>query len=320
MANAPKTLQEAIIYFADADNCLTFLAERRWPNGVTCPRCGSENVGFIKSRRLWQCKDRSHPKAQFSIKVGTIFEDSAVALDKWLVAMWMLANCKNGISSHQLSRAIGVTQKTAWFMLHRLRLALQGDSEVKLSGEVEADESFIGGKARNMHKSKREERIQGRGTVGKAIVMGVLERHGEVRASVIPNRRKGQVQGEVRKHVEPGAAIFTDELLSYDGLSDEYAHAVINHAEEYVRGNIHTNGMENFWSLLKRGIGGTYVSVEPFHLFRYVDEQAWRFNNRKGGDNKPMKDAERFSAAASKIVGKRLTYAEVTGKAGETTA
>ncbi len=320
MANAPKTLQEAIIYFADADNCLTFLAERRWPNGVTCPRCGSENVGFIKSRRLWQCKDRSHPKAQFSIKVGTIFEDSAVALDKWLVAMWMLANCKNGISSHELSRAIGVTQKTAWFMLHRLRLALQGDSEVKLSGEVEADESFIGGKARNMHKSKREERIQGRGGVGKAIVMGVLERHGEVRASVIPNRRKGQVQGEVRKHVEPGAAIFTDELLSYDGLNDEYAHAVINHAEEYVRGNVHTNGMENFWSLLKRGIGGTYVSVEPFHLFRYVDEQAWRFNNRKGSDNKPMKDAERFNAAASKIVGKRLTYAEVTGKAGETTA
>lgn len=320
MANEPKTLQEAIIYFADADNCLTFLADRRWPDGVVCPRCGSKNVGFIKSRKLWQCKDRSHPKAQFSIKVGTIFEDSAIGLDKWLTAMWMLANCKNGVSSHELARALGVTQKTGWFMLHRLRLALQDDSEVKLSGEVEADESFIGGKARNMHAKKRKEVIQGRGPDGKAIVMGVLERHGKVRASVVETRRKKDVQGAVRKHVEPGAVVYSDELLSYDGLSSDYAHQVINHAEEYVRGSIHTNGMENFWSLLKRGLGGTYVSVEPFHLFRYVDEQAFRFNSRKGDDGKPMKDAERFKMAASRIVGKRLTYAEVTGKVGETTA
>jgi len=295
------------------------LKERRWPNGVVCPRCGSENVGFIKSRGLWQCKDRSHPKAQFSIKVGTIFEDSAIGLDKWLTAMWMLANCKNGVSSHELARTIGVTQKSAWFMLHRLRLALQDDSEVKLSGEVEADESFIGGKARNMHASKRKERIHGRGPDGKAIVMGVLERHGKVCASVVETRRKKDVQAQVRQHVEPGSIVYTDELLSYDGLNDEFAHAVINHAEEYVRDAVHTNGMENFWSLLKRGIGGTYVSVEPFHLFRYLDEQAWRYNHRNGADDKPMNDGTRFKLAASQIVDKRLTYAEVTGKAGETT-
>ena len=315
MANEPKTLQQAIIYFADADNCLTFLAERRWPNGVVCPRCGSKNVGFIKSRRLWQCRDRSHPKSQFSIKVGTIFEDSPIGLDKWLTAMWMLANCKNGVSSHEMGRTLGITQKSAWFMLHRLRLALQDDSEVKLSGEVEADESFIGGKARNMHASKRRQRIQGRGPEGKAIVMGLLERKGKVRAAVVKTRRKKDVQAQVRRHVEPGSTVYTDELLSYDGLNSDYAHAVINHAEEYVRGNIHTNGMENFWSLLKRGLTGTYVSVEPFHLFRYVDEQAWRYNNREDLD-----DGDRFQLAASRIFDKRLTYAEVTGKVGETTA
>jgi transposase-like protein len=314
MANAPKTLQEAVIYFADAENCRTFLAGRRWPNGVVCPRCGSKNVGFIKSRGLWQCKDRSHPKAQFSIKVGTIFEDSAIGLDKWLTAMWMLANCKNGVSSHELGRSIGVTQKSAWFMLQRLRLALQDSEGVLLSGEVEADESFIGGKARNMHASKRATRIHGRGTVGKAIVMGMLERKGKVKATVVETRRKHEVQAEIRQHVAPGSTVYTDELLSYDGLHSDYAHKVINHAEEYVRGNVHTNGMENFWSLLKRGIGGTYVSVEPFHLFRYLDEQAWRYNNRKD-----MSDADRFALAASQIVGKRLTFAEVTGKDGETT-
>lgn len=314
MANAPRTLQEAIIYFADANNCLTFLANLRWANGVVCPRCGSKNVGFIKSRNLWQCKDRSHPKAQFSIKVGTIFEDSAIGLDKWLTAMWMLANFKNGVSSHELGRSLGVTQTTGWFMLQRLRLALQEDGGGLLSGEVEADESFIGGKARNMHASKRKTRIEGRGTVGKAIVMGVLERKGKVRATVVETRRKHEIQAEVRKHVAPGSTVYTDELLSYDGLRSDYAHKVINHAEEYVRGSVHTNGMENFWSLLKRGLGGTYISVEPFHLFRYLDEQAFRYNNRKD-----MTDSDRFVLAASQIVGKRLTYAEVTGKVGETT-
>jgi len=313
MASAPKTLQEAIIYFADAENCRTFLADRRWPNGVVCPRCGSKNVGVIKSRGLWQCKDRSHPKAQFSIKVGTIFEDSAIGLDKWLTAMWMLANFKNGVSSHELARSLGVTQKSAWFMLQRLRLALQETGGGLLSGEVEVDETFIGGKSRNMHIEKRRRRITGTGGADKTVVFGMVERGGKVRAQVVPDRRKRTLQTEVRANVEAGAALYSDALLSYDGLERDYAHGVIDHAVEYADGAVHTNTMENFWSLLKRGISGTYISIEPFHLFRYLDEQAFRYNNRKD-----MTDSDRFVLAASQIVGKRLTYAEVTGKVGET--
>jgi transposase-like protein len=314
MATEPKTLQEAILFYADPDNCLNFLMARRseWKDGVICPTCGSKNVAFLKSRRLWQCKTR-HPKAQFSIKVGTIFEDSPIGLDKWLVAMWLIANSKNGISSWELHRALGVSQKAAWFMLQRLRLALQDDlAGGKLSGEVEADETFIGGKARNMHKSKRARVITGTGGKDKTVVMGIMERGGNVRAMVVDNRKKKTVQKHVKDHVEAGAAIFTDELKSYDGLESDFQHAVINHAVEYVNGNVHTNSMENFWSLLKRGLHGTYISVEPFHLFRYIDEQAFRFNNRKD-----MNDSDRFRELASRVVGKRLTFAEVTGKVGE---
>jgi transposase-like protein len=309
MVKEPTTLQSAIIYFADPENCVRFLVSRRWPNGVTCPTCGSANVSYVPSRRLWQCKTR-HKKCQFSVKVGTIFEDSPIGLDKWLTAMWMIANCKNGVSSWEIHRALGVTQKTAWFMLHRVRKAVQDKEDGgKLNGEVEIDETFIGGKARNMHKTRRMAVIQGRGPTGKTVVMGMLQRGGKVKATVVADRSKATLQGNVLLKVEPGAEVFTDELLSYWGLSENYTHQIINHAEEYVRGNVHTNGMENFWSLLKRGLNGTYVSVEPFHLFRYIDEQAFRFNNRKG-----VSDAERFSLAVQQIVGKRVTYAELTGK------
>ncbi len=305
----PKTLQKAIVYFADPDNCLNYLIARRWPNGVICPRCGSDKVTFMASRRVWQCKTR-HPQSQFSVKVGTIFEDSPIGLDKWLCAMWMLANCKNGNSSWELHRTLGVTQKSAWFMLQRIRLALQGEDVGKLSGQVEADETYIGGKARNMHRDVRERRIQGTGGKGKVAVMGLLERDGKVRAKVVAGATKATLHGEVRGNVEPGAELFTDALNAYMGLEADYIHQVINHAEKYVDGQIHTNGIENFWSLLKRGLKGTYVSVEPFHLFRYLDEQVFRFNTRTGND------ASRFSLAVSQIVGKRLTYAELTGKVG----
>ncbi len=311
MVNEPKTLQAAILYFADADNCLNYLVRRRWPNGVACPRCGSKDVGFVASRRIWQCKTR-HDHAQFSIKTGTIFEDSPITLDKWLLAMWMLANCKNGVSSYEISRVTGISQKSTWFMLQRIRLALQGENGGMLGSEVEIDETFIGGKARNMHASTRARRITGTGGKDKAVVMGMLERGGDVRAMVVDNRRKRELQKQVREHVEAGSAIFSDELKSYDGLESDYQHAVINHAVEYVNGNVHTNGMENFWSLLKRGLHGTYISVEPFHLFRYVDEQTFRFNNRTG-----MTDSDRFDLAVRQIVGKRLTWAEVTGKVPE---
>ena len=304
----PGTLIEAVRRFSDPNVCLQTVAELRWPDGPECPECGSKQYSFLKTRQLWKCKDC---KKQYSVKKGSILEDSALSLDKWLVAIWMTVNCKNGISSYELARALGITQKSAWFMLQRVRLAMQTGTFRKLSGEVEADESFIGGKARNMHASKRKTRIRGRGPEGKAIVMGMLERKtGKVRTAVIESRRKHHLHAEIRQHVEPGSQLYTDELLSYDGLESDYAHKVINHAEEYVRGAVHTNGMENFWSLLKRTLGGTYVSVEPFHLFRYLDEQAFRYNNREATD------ADRFRLAVSGVGGKRLTYSAVTGEAG----
>ncbi|HEV3275245.1 MAG TPA: IS1595 family transposase [Terriglobia bacterium] len=306
----PTTLQEAIVFYADPENCLRKLVSKRWPDGVViCPTCGSKSVHFNAKRRTFKCGSH-HPRREFSVKVGTIFEDSPLPLSKWLTALWMIVNCKNGISSWENHRALGVTQKTAWFMGHRIRLAMQeGTFEKKLLGEVEADETFIGGLARNMHKDKRVEKINHSFNRGKVAVMGLLERHGEVRLKVMPNVRKSGLQAQVREHVEPGAEVFTDALLSYEGLDADYIHQVIDHAEAYARGNVHTNGLENFWSLLKRGIRGTYVSVESFHLFRYLDEQAFRFNYRKD-----MDDSERFNLALSQIVGKRLTYKQLTGK------
>lgn len=302
----PNTFQDAVIYFASPDNCRGYLIAHRWPNGVTCPRCGSTNVLFQAKYNRWQCGSK-HNLRQFTSKTGTIFEDSPLGLDKWLMAMWQVVNCKNGVSSYEVHRAIGVTQKTAWFMDHRIRSARGMATPDKLSGEVEADETFIGGKARNMHADKRAEKITGTGGKDKAMVMGILQRGGKVRTKVVENRKKKALQSEVRQQVEAGSALYTDSLKSYEGL-DEFEHQVVDHAVEYVRGKVHTNGLENFWSLVKRGLNGTYVSVEPFHLFRYLDEQAYRFNHRK------LTDGERFSIAVSGIVGKRLTFDQLTGK------
>jgi ISXO2-like transposase domain/Transposase zinc-ribbon domain len=229
----PKSLQEAIVYFSNPDNCLNYLVARRWPKGAVCPTCGSAKIAFNASRRIWQCGSH-HPKRQFSVKVGTIFEDSPIPLDKWLAATWMLTNCKNGISSYEVARDLRITQKSAWFMMHRIRLGLQDASFGRLSGEVEVDETFIGGKARNMHMAQRKRRITGTGTRDKVAVMGFLERGGKVRTMVVPNRRKHALQEEVNKHVQAGAALYTDELLSYSGLDANYAHQVINHATAYV--------------------------------------------------------------------------------------
>jgi transposase-like protein len=301
----PQALLEAIKYFADADNALNFMISLRWPDGITCPRCASKSNNFIKTRRLWICKDC---KKNFTVKQGTVMEDSPIGLDKWLTAVWMIANCKNGISSYEIHRGLGITQKSAWFLLHRIRLAMQNGSFDKLSGTIEADETFVGGLSKNMHKSKREAKIQGRGAVGKTIVMGILERHGKVRAKVVPNTSQETLHGEIKANVEKGSEVFTDQFPAYNGLAPDYVHKFVNHAIEYVKDNVHTNGIENFWSLLKRALKGTYISVEPFHLFRYVDEQSFRFNNRK--DN----DAGRFLKACSTMAGRRLTYKNLIGK------
>lgn len=314
----PETLQQAVIYFADPDRALEAAISLRWKDGVTCPTCGSTDVHFIATRRIWRCKGKAHDRQQFSVKIGTVMEDSPISLDKWMVAIWLLSSAKNGISSYELGRAIGLTQKSAWFMLHRIRLAMQDDPG-PFRGHVEADETFVGGRARFMHKDKRDRVFKGRqaGRFGKIAVWGVLERgtserQSRVKTQVVKNVRRGQVLLNVKKNVIQGTTLYTDALKSYEmpekwGPRDFYIHKVIDHAKAYADGAVHTNGMENFWSLLKRSIKGTYVSVEPFHLFRYLDEQAFRFNERG------MTDAERFNKVGSMIVGKRLTYRALTG-------
>src|ERR1700730_5731367 len=315
MKSEPKTLLEAITHFADHDVTHNLMVSLRWPHGVHCPTCGRTDVRFIATRRIWECKEK-HPRRQFSAKVGTIFEDSPIDLGKWFAAIWMVANCKNGISSYEMHRALGVTQKTAWFMDHRIRLAMKTGSFLKLSGEVEADETFIGGLAKNMHKHERARKIKGTGGSGKAAVLGIVQRTDErgksqIKTVHVPNVRRKTLAPEVRATVEPGSTIYTDALKSYLGLSDAYNHETIDHTIAFVEGNVHTNNVENFWSLLKRTLKGTYVSVDPVHLGAYLDEQAFRFNER--GDN----DGGRFRKVVSSVAGRLLTYAELTGKDGQ---
>jgi transposase-like protein len=314
-----KTLQQAIQHFSDEQTCIDTVAAVRWPDGVVCPACGHKEHYYLKTQKRWKCKDCNR---QFSVKLGTIFEDSPIHLSKWLLTMWMIANCKNGVSSYEIHRAIGVTQKSAWFMLHRLRLAMQQGSIMKFGGgggHVEVDETYIGGKARFMHKNKRAKMTapgMAKGAANKAIVAGFFERGTrKVKTQVIPDREKSTFHAMVKEHVELGSYLSTDDCHSYWGLGKEYVHQIVDHAERYVDGQVHTNSLENFWSLLKRGLKGTYVAVEPYHLFRYLDEQCFRFNNRGNKEN-PIHDGQRFEMLLSQIAGKRLTFAQVTGKDG----
>lgn len=323
---APNTLQEAIQYFSDFENCRQFMIAVRWADGkVRCPYCDSEKVTYLEKARLYRCYG-DHPKQKFSLKVGTVFEDSPIPLEKWLPAAWMMVNCRNGVSSYEIHRSLGVTQKSAWFMLHRIRLAMQSGSFQKFGGgensEVEIDETWIGGIAKNMHTGRRIRAMRaasGTRNATKTIVMGFLDREQrKIRTSIVPDTSRLALQTEVLKHVEYGSNVYTDNHASYDKLQDNYVHEIVDHAQRYVRGRVHTNGLENFWSLLKRNLHGTYVAVEPFHLFRYLDEQSFRFNHRKDEHGNKLSDADRFTALLSHIAGKRLTFSEVTGKVGET--
>ena len=325
MDNAPKTLLEAIQYFSDEQVCIDAVSLMRWHDGPRCPSChldDAKNPYYLKTQRRWKCRTC---RRQFSVKVGTIFEDSPIPLQKWLPALWMLVSCKNGISSHELGRALGITQKSCWFMLHRLRLALKAkDMGTKLGGgkdggPVETDETYIGGKLQNMHKDRKLRYNQSGGVYGgKTIVQGMLDREArQVRAMVVPSIKREHLQANILANVKFGSPLYSDNAVTYDNMQLRYVHEVVNHATEYVKGNVHTNGIENFWSLLKRGLRGTYVAVEPFHLERYIDEQVFRFNNRATRDN-PLNDSDRFLLALSQVAGKRLTFAELTGKVGET--
>ena len=273
---APKTLQEAIQHFSDEKNCREFVIGMRWPDEkVRCPRCGSERVTWLEKAKLYFCAAK-HPKQKFSLKVGTIFEDSPIGLEKWLPAMWLLCNAKNGISSYELHRAVGVTQKTAWFMLHRIRAAMKDGSKRKFGfgGPVESDEAFIGPNPAKMNRVQRKKYSIERNKsamIARTAVHGMLDRElRQVRAKVIPAATRIVLQKAIRDNVTSFAKVYTDEAAAYDGLSRNYIHQVINHSIEYVRGQVHTQGIENFWSLLKRTLKGAYVAVEPFHLDAYV--------------------------------------------------
>ena len=309
----PNTLMEAIRYFAAPMVAIKFFAGIRWPDGkVVCPHCGHDGANFLHKYGRWECRNR-HPRRQFTVKVGTVMEDSPIALDKWAVAFWLEVNAKNSISSYEMHRALGITQKSAWFLQQRIRLAVQSGSFQKMSGGVEIDETFIGGQARFMHKHKKKRVVKGTGghLSGKAAVMGLLDRHTrEVRTVVLDSVKKKAMHGHVKANVAPGSTLYTDAYASYVGLSPEYVHNVIDHAECYVKGEVHTNGLENFWSLFKRCIKGNHVSVEPFHLFRYLDAECFRFNNRK------QDDLGRFLLAVLGLDGKRLTYKQLIGKVG----
>ena len=308
----PKSLEEAIIYFADEDNAFEYAVARRWPDGVRCVYCDSPDVAFIATRKKWRCRPCN---VQFSVRVGTIFEDSPIRLGKWYTATWMLINCKNGVSSYEIARALDVTQKTAWFLLHRIRAAIKAKSfDKKLAGVVESDECFIGGLFKNMHKS-RKERVRAesnkkgartmRGAIGKTLVQAVLERDGEVRTQIIESMHKERLPF-LKDHVEGGAQLMTDDGYQDAAYGQEFIHQFVNHQEKYVEGNVHCNGVENFWSLLSRMLHGTYVAVEPYHLSAYVDEQAFRFNQRKDDD------AGRFLKAMAMFPSARLTYKDLT--------
>jgi transposase-like protein len=323
MKNELKSLSDAIRYFSDEYVCINIVSQMRWPNGPACPVCAShaERQHFLKTQKRFQCRDCGK---QYSVKVGSIFEDSAIKLDKWLTAIWLLANCKNGISSYELARDLGVTQKSAWFMLHRIREAMRTGSLDKMGQEgspVEVDEAFFGGNPKFMHASRRNKLSIKRGINAdhKTAVMGMLDRETrQVRAKLIPDVTRETLQNEILQAIDKGATVYTDGATGYDNLARrQFVHETVNHVNEYVRGQVHTQGIENFWSLLKRGLKGTYVAVEPFHLDRYVTEQIFRFNNRATKDN-PLTDADRFALAVSQISGKRLTYADLTGKVDET--
>jgi transposase-like protein len=319
--DVPETLQQAIAFFADPQRAFDAAVDFRWPGGnVTCPRCNQAKHSFIKTRKIWFCYVC---KKQFTVKVGTVMEDSPIGLDKWMMAMWMVANCKNGISSYELAKNLGIRQNSAWFMLHRIREAMRTEPKGKFGfgGPVESDETYIGPNPQKMHAGRRKEfrdRIgkgaPRRGYIYKTAVHGLLDRElRQVRARVVNKVKREKLQDLILENVTPFAKLYTDNSILYDHLNNKYVHKVVDHTKEYVRGNVHTNGIGNFWSLLKRTLRGTYVAVEPFHLDHYIDEQIFRFNNRATKDNK-LTDSDRFALLMTQVAGKRLTYAKVTGK------
>ena len=309
----PQTLQQAVVYFTNEDNAFQFVKAMRWTNGEpACPFCKSTRAYELNERRF-KCGDC---RKKYSVKNGTIFEESPLSLGTWMCGFWLIVNAKNGISSYEIHRALDVTQKTAWFMLHRIRLAMQNGSIIKMAGTVEADECFVGPNADFMHKSVKKKKGIGRGFTAKTAVMGLLEHSKEkgksrVAAKVIRDTKKKTLKENIDANVETGSTLHTDAWIAYQSLGADYIHKFVDHAVEYVRDGVSTNGLENFWCLLKRTIKWTYVAVNAQHLFRYLDEQTFRFNSRA------LTDGDRFVAAVARFTGKRLTYAKLIEEGGD---
>jgi len=309
----PKSLLEAINYFSDDAKCVEFLEKFLWADGKPhCPNCGSDNVSKLNFRPAYRCREKGCMKS-FSLKSVSIMNHSPLPITKWVPAIWFVINHKNGVSSCEVGRALGITQKSAWHLCHRIRKVVSNGTYTKMTGVVEADETFLGMKARNMHASQKERYYMASGKPSayrnKTVIMGMVERGKEVRAKVVDNQRRTNLMPELFENVAEGATIYTDKLRSYDTLHKFYTHDTIDHAKgEYVRDEIHVNTMESFWSLFKRSVKGTYIRIASFHTDRYLDEQSFRFNYRN------LDDAGRFEMAVSKIYGKRLPYAVLTGK------
>lgn len=301
----PTNLTQAIRYFSDDDRAFEFVKLMRWPDGVTCPRCDSGRLSFLTTRKMWKCLDC---KRQFSVRVGTIFEGSPLPFSTWLPAIWLIANSKNGISSHELGRALGITQKTAWYMLHRIRKAMADGTVGLMAGVIEVDETYVGGAAKNMHRDRRAYAVTGRGGVDKIAIQGIRERGGKMRGAVLHGTTAADVEDNIYKWVAVGSTIYTDKFAGYKGLAANFVHGTVDHQKrQYVDGAIHVNSVENFWTLFKRAWRGTYTKHNFEHAHRYLDERLFSFNLRG------LTDLERCQAVLGQVTGRRMTWAELTG-------
>jgi hypothetical protein len=302
----PESLMDALRFFTP-DAADRYVESIKWPDGPCCSKCGSVNVGRSADGRVIRCREKGC-RRKSRLTADTIMHDTHLRLDQWCLAMWLIANCRNGVSSCEIARHIGCKQQSAWHLLHRVRHVLKEENARQLHGAVEADTTFVGGLLKHISPKRRKEHHQRRGWGAKSVVHAMLERRtGIVRAEIVESEEPAYIRPIIEKHIQPGSLLSTDASYAYTWAGAAYVHRWVNHgAGEYVKGAATTNRCENFFNCLRRGLKGTYIAARPEHLAAYVDEQVWRFNNRRDSE------WERFNRAMHLIVGKRLTYSALT--------